>query len=370
MKMKPIHAMVLALIVLLLAAGTVHRLQNRSPQTGGLKPNGAVENHPAAGRNEVADGHVAGSRSEGRARNRPAPITDLDEAERLLMEFEIDPSNRDEQAEHRLRALLRRIDPSLLGQLLARIDAELIESGYFKAKEKPPSALAGAEVPTFNESDRKKDFFREFLVREWATHALDDSLAYALNADRRHYRESFVIAALSTRVTDDPLDAMARVAELPEPELSDRVRPEVYRAWLLEAPVSAMSWAKDWPDARQRKGYLQMWGAEVAKTEPDLALRAAAGIQNEEERLAATGGIASTWSLRDPQTMAVYLRNNPTSNAADNQAMVSSLVYNWYQRDKQSTLDWISGLPEGPVRGEAERFLTQVMKVEWPPKAP
>ncbi len=362
MKTKPTHSLLPALAGLLLAAGTSHHLHASS-----LASAGAVEN-PRVGSNEAAEGQEADLRSETRAKTLPARASDLDEVEKLLMQSDINPSNRNKETEDRLHALIRRIEPSSLGALLARIDASLNDSGYFEAIRRPPSAIRSTEEPTFTEGDRKKDFFRQFLVREWATHELDEALAYALQADRLRYRETFVIAALSTQVTRAPLEAMARVEALADPGLRDRVRQEIYRAWLNANPTSAMSWARAWPDDRQRKSYLGMAGAVISEVDPAFALKAAAEIQALDERRETLSGIASTWSHRDPQALAAYLRDDLHANPVDNQVMVSFLVYNWYHRDRQAALNWIAGLSEGPTRGEAERFLTQVMKVDWPSK--
>lgn len=370
MRIRPIHTIALALTLLLIAAGSIYYIHNGGLETNPNNPNKSADHIPNSGKTRIPDGRTTDPKFKGQTRNHTTLITNLDEAEALLMQANIDPSNRNHQTRSRMQELVSKIDPSLHPLLLARIDAALTENGYFKAKNIPIPASSNTPVEPYSESDQLKDYFREFLIREWATHNLDDALAYALATDPLHSQEDFIVAALSTLVADKPLDAMAKVTGLVDTKLRDRVRQEVYRAWLMENPASAFSWASEWPEEKRRNSYLSMGGSIIAKTDPGLALQAAAGIETAKERNHVLSGIASAWSINDPQSFAFHLQNNDHYSSSENESMVGFLVYNWYHRDKQSALDWIAGLPEGLTREEAIRFLTKTMKVEWPPKSP
>lgn len=369
MKMKPIH--IIAVALLLFAAGSIYYIQVLEPQTTVSKSDEKVKRTNSVQSIEAGGVRAGDSKFKVRTRIPESLITNLEEAERLILQTGIDPTDRNHQTDARMRKLVKRIDPSLYGELLARIDASLAESNYFNLINEPMPAIVGSFKEPISQSDMLKHYSREFLVLEWATHNMDDALAYASSApDPGQDRKKYAIAAISTLVADEPLVAMTKVEQLPNAKFVEDVRQEVYRAWLIENPKSAFSWASEWPDEGQRKRYLIMGGSVIAKTDPGLALQVASAIKSADDRNEALSGIASAWSLSDPESFAMHLQNNTQYNTLENKAMVGSLVFNWYYRDKPSTIGWITGLPEGTTRDTAIHFLTNTMKVEWPPRQP
>lgn len=137
----------------------------------------------------------------------------------------------------------------------------------------------------------------------------------------------------------DPEQARKTVEALPPGNLLHQAAAEVATAWAEKDPLAAVTW---WMD--------QM---EPGETDPSWGNRTA-------------WNLADAWMKADSDSLRGYLQDPASRQLPD--ALVSSAVGKWMEKDAAGTMDWLAKVPENR-RGEAVETAFSELARDNPAKA-
>jgi hypothetical protein len=95
----------------------------------------------------------------------------------------------------------------------------------------------------------------------------------------------------------------------------------------------------------------------VSKSDPAAAMAAAAKLDNEKARGAATAMTAGTWANSSPAEAAEFAAHLPKGPSQVGAGL--SVAANWAERDPASAAQWVITFPEGGARSQHLKKLSR-----------
>lgn len=213
---------------------------------------------------------------------------------------------------------------------------------------------------------REKGFSREnmaeyeMLMTAWAKLDPLAALDYATeNIDHPFARNTI----LATWAASDPQSAIAWARTAHEGDGANPLMVGVIRGIAANDPTLATQLMTEMPFSRERGEALNSIMPHILEQGTDVAKSWVAAISDERLRDGAVRRLADELMRSDPADAAYWLSSNPGEEAGRG---IDDAVTAWANTDRDGALSFFRSLPEGDMRSNALRGLTNQMAVENP----
>jgi hypothetical protein len=190
-------------------------------------------------------------------------------------------------------------------------------------------------------------------------------------------KEAMALQAMDGIAAGNTPKALALYAQMDEVQRG-YLSGHLAAGWATKDLAAATAWASQLPESRARENALQQVAVQMAKTDPQGALKLVEGLQSEAVRGNVFPSIAREWAARDPAAAGQWLKGLPEGRAKDytlmqysaelvrtrpaeaaqwgelvqDRTLANSALYSiacqWLDLDRPAAIQWIlaSKLPE------------------------
>ena len=339
-----------------------HREETREPERGDGASTAAVLSSDAG----VADSILAAVHVRDYFRRRHdiyALGQQLDrDTIRAAMEATRQFSETDRDfAEYPLLARWLELDPAAayawVGALPKQSERASLTREFFHSLGLKDPAMALTFLAQYKASPNHGEDLTYSVFEAWSVHDPTAAVDAALRLQKKD-RGSALSVALGRWAKRDPQGALARVAQLTDPEQHrDQLR-NVLHEWAEEDPQAAANHALNLPPGKERNDALASVVAGAASADRDVAMRLIGQIPAGAARNNTLTRLVQELGYSEPKVAAEFVLALPPTQQRDS---VHQVVSRLARQDRAAALDWAGRLTSAEARTSAMQSIVQ----EW-----
>ena len=218
-------------------------------------------------------------------------------------------------------------------------------------------ATALTFLAQYNAGPNRGEDFTYNVFQAWSVHDPSAAADAALSLQKKE-RGSALSVALGRWAKRDPQGALARVAQLTDPELRrDQLR-NVLHKWAEEDPQAAVNHALNLPPGKERNDALASVVSGAASADHDVALRLVGQMPAGTARIETLTRVVRELGYYEPKVAAEFVLALPPGRQGDSVYQVASSLA---RQDHATAIEWAGRLTSASAREAAMRTIVQ----EW-----
>lgn len=204
------------------------------------------------------------------------------------------------------------------------------------------------------------------LLRRWAELDRSGAFDFATSLEDCALGRQAVIVVGDVLSHSDPLFLAGRIRAMLNSESKKLLIHELAGIWLQTDVTSAIMWAEQLPDDRDKEDVLVTIRAQLAAQDPEAASVLVAHLAESDSTSGLVATISEHWASSDPAKAIAWANTLLESEKA---LALSQIAGVWAQRDPQAAAEFVAAMSVGDLQNEAARSVVSSWAAQDPQAA-